>query len=76
MPRPSRAIAQEIDDVEQWIATVSEYLDVLEIAATNAASDRNGRLQRVIQSKIDAQLRRLAELHRRRAELHQQLGGS
>lgn len=71
--KPTRSIEREINDVENWIATVNEYLDVLAHAAQNADSDR---LARTIEHKIQAQLRRLASLHARRDALRRQLGGN
>lgn len=68
--KPTRSIEREINDLENWIATVDEYLDVLAYAAENADS---ARLAQTIALKIDAQLRRLASLKARRRALQQQL---
>lgn len=70
MTKPTRSIEREINDIEQWEATVNEYLDVLDYAARNAESDA---LLRAIDLKIKAQLRRLASLQARRRALHRLL---
>lgn len=68
--KPTRSLEREINDIENWIATVNEYLDVLERAAANADTPD---LLRTIERKIDAQLRRLGSLQSRREALRKQL---
>lgn len=68
--KPTRSLEREINDLENWIATVDEYLDVLAYAARNAATQQ---LARTIDLKIKAQLRRLASLKARRDSLRRVL---
>lgn len=63
---------REINDLENWIATVNEYLDQLETQARRARSLEE---LRSIALKQQAQLRRLARLKARRRELARKLGG-
>lgn len=72
MTKPTRDQERELNDIEQWIATVNEYLDILAHAAENAD---NRALLRVIDLKMQAQLRRLASLKARRQAIQKQLGG-
>lgn len=63
---------REINDLENWIATVNEYLDQLETQARRARSLEE---LRSIALRQQAQLRRLASLQARRQALRRQLGG-
>lgn len=66
MTKPTRSQEREINDLENWIATVNEYLTVLAELARNARSEAQARS---IDRKIKAQLRRLGSLKARRAAL-------
>jgi plasmid stabilization system protein ParE len=70
LTKPTRSQEREINDLENWIATVNEYLTVLEEHAKNARSEAQARST---DRKIKAQLRRLASLKARRAALQQLL---
>jgi hypothetical protein len=63
---------REINDLENWIATVNEYLDAL---AREAQTARSLAQIRSIDLRTKAQLRRLASLKARRQALKKQLGG-
>lgn len=66
MTKPTRSQEREINDLENWIATVNEYLTVLEEQARHARSDAQARS---IDRKIKAQVRRLSSLKQRRRAL-------
>lgn len=70
MTKPTRNQEREINDLENWIATVNEYLTVLAEHARRARSESEARS---IDRKIAAQLRRLASLKKRRHALQQLL---
>lgn len=69
--KPTRSQEQEIADLEDHIATVSRMLQLLSIAARNAAS--NPRLLREIAQEVQYQTAQLATLHARRDRLRRQL---
>lgn len=72
LTKPTRSEEREINDLENWIATINEYLDDL---ARQARSAQTLAQIRTIELKQQAQLRRLASLQARRRAIKRQLGG-
>ena len=72
LTKPTRSMEREINDIENWIATINEYLDDLARQAQHARSEPQ---LRSIELRTHAQLRRLASLKARRQALKRQLGG-
>lgn len=71
MPRPTRAIQQEIDDIENWLADLNNDLDMLEDLVLRCETER---CRRKLRGMIETKTRRLIELQQRRIRLYEQLG--
>lgn len=70
LTKPTRNTEQEISDLENWTATINDYLDDLDWLARRAQSEAE---LRSIALKQRAQLRRLSSLQARRRALQRLL---